>query len=202
MLFLIFHWLVQIPFTNWIEVIKLFGAAAVFGIGLRQYRKSQVWKRLEFVSDQMKRFYDDTAAKAAMTMLDWDNKEMTLFKHRGDDDDATVEVTYALVARSLGVDTTKRYGKNESAIREIFERFLEYLARFEGFLQADTVKQNDLDPYLDYWVKLLSGHDPHSPLVTKTVLPQLWKFIDYYGYKDVRHFVNRYHRVALPELRD
>ena len=180
-----FHWLSRsVNFSNWIEITKILGAALAFGIGLRQYRKSEVWKRLEFVADEMKIFYADAAAKAAMTMLDWRRKEMALFKYRDENDYRRVVVDYEIVASSLGVDPELQYGKTQSAIREIFERFLEFLARFEGFLEAGVVKQSDLNPYLDYWIKLISGHDAHSPEVTKLVLPQLWRFIDYYGYRE------------------
>jgi hypothetical protein len=29
----------------------------------------------------------------------------------------------------------------------------------------------------------------------------LWKFIDYYGYRDVRKFISRYEPVAFPEFK-
>ena len=167
--------------------------------GVFQYRKSQVWKRLEFVSSEMRTFFDDAAAKAGMTMLDSRRREIALFKHRGEDDLARVMVDYEMVSKSLGTDPTMRYDKNESAIREIFERFLEFLARFEGFIASGGVAKKDFTPYLDYWVKLLAGKDERSPEAkAQIVLPQLWRFIDYYGYRDVRKFVGRYHTVAFP----
>jgi hypothetical protein len=150
----------------------------------------------------MKIYYDDVAVKAAMTMLDWRKKEMALFKYRDEDDYGRVVVNYEIVAGSLSVDRESQYDKAQSAIREIFERFLEFLVRFEGFLEAGVVKQSDLNPYLDCWIKLISGRDAHSPEATKQVLPQFWKFIDYYGYRDVRRFVGRYQNVVFPEFKD
>jgi hypothetical protein len=191
-----------VSFSNWIEITKIVGAAFAFWIGLRQYRKSEVWKRLEFVAAEMKVFYQDTAVRTAMSMLDWRKKEMALFKYRDENDYNRVVVDYEIVARSLGVDPELQYDKTQSAIREIIERFLEFLARFEGFLEAGVVEQSDLTPYLDYWMRLISGCDAHSPEATKQVLPQLWKFIDYYGYRDVRRFVGRYQNVAFPEFKD
>jgi hypothetical protein len=201
--FRVLDWLCGfLTFSNWLEIMKIAGAALAFGIGLWQYSKSQTWKRLEFVAAEMSSFFNDTAARDAMTVLDWRKKEMTLYKYRGEGDSKLVTVNYELVASSLGVGPDTHHNKKQSAIREIFERFLEFLARFEGFLKAKVVKKEDLDPYLDYWTKLISGHDTHSPEVTKQVLPQLWKFIDYYGYRDVRQFINRYHSVAFPESKD
>ena len=199
----IFHWLCRsVSVSNWIEITKILGASLAFSIGLWQYRKSEAWKRLEFVAAEMKIFYDDVAVKAAMAMLDWRKKEMTLFKYRGENDYSRVVVDYEIVADSLSINPDSQYGKTQSAIREIFERFLEFLARFEGFLEAGVVKQSDLNPYLDYWMKLISGRDSHSSEATEQVLPQLWKFIDYYGYRDVRRFVGRSHNVVFPEFID
>lgn len=197
----LFDWLFRSPapstFSDWMDVAKTIGAGIAFMIGLQQYRRSQVWKRLEFVSAQMKIFFDDRAVRVTMHMLDWRKKTFPLYKFRNEDDEQEVTVEYKDVATALGVDPATRYDKKLSAIREAFERFLEYLARFEGFLDAGAVEPADLNPGLDYWVKLLSGHDTHSPEVTQNVLPSLWRFIDYYGYQDVRRFVNRYHSVAF-----
>jgi hypothetical protein len=194
-------WFSSISFSNWIEIIKIAGAAVAFGIGLWQYRKSQGWKRLEFVASETKAFYDDTAVKAAMSMLDSRKKKMALFKFRNENDLERVVVDYEVVASALGTDAEMQYDKRQSAIREIFERFLEFLARFDGFVEAGLVRKKDLNPYLDYWMKLIAGHDDHSREATEKVLPHLWKFIDYYGYRDVRRLVSRYHTVAFPEFK-
>ena len=197
----LFLWLVwSVSFANWIEVLKIVGGAAAFWIGLSQYRKSEAWKRLEFVAAEMKAFYDDTAVKLAMGMLDWRRKEVALYKYRGENDFERATVDYAIVARALGIDPEAKYDKIHSAVREIFERFLEFLARFEGFLATGVVKQTDLTPYLDYWIKLIAGQDAHSPEVSKEVLPSLWRFIDYYGYRDVRRFIERYEKLAFPKF--
>jgi len=200
----LFDWMVPpapTSFSSWIEAVKVVGAAIGFAIGLQQYRKSQVWKRLDFVSAQMKIFFDDRAVRSTMHMLDWRKKKMPLYKFRDEDDDEQATVVYKDVAAALDIDPKTHYDKKLSAIREAFERFLEYLARLEGFLDAGAVEATDLNPGLDYWVKLLAGRDTHSPEVTEEVLPSLWKFIDYYGYRDVRRLVSRYHTIAFPEFK-
>lgn len=163
---LILLWLFRsVSFSNWIEVLKLLGAAV----------------------------------KLAMGMLDGRKKEVALYKYSGENDFAREVVEYAIVANALSVDPEKKYDRVHSAVREIFERFLEFLARFEGFLATGVAKQTDLNPYLDYWVRLIAGQDAHAPEVTEKVLPSLWKFIDYYGYRDVRRFIGRYETVKFPE---
>jgi hypothetical protein len=185
---------------DWVGLLKILGATVAFGIGLWQYRKNQAWKRVEFVASEMKAFFDDEAVKAAMTMLDWRRKEMELFRYRGHGDSTTVEVSYDLVAASLGTDPKRRHNKEESAVREIFDRFLSFLERFEGFIETGVVTEKDLKPYLHYWTRLLSGRDERSPEVTEKVLPELWKFIGHYGYENIVRFVDRYDEIR-PELK-
>lgn len=71
-----------------------------------------------------------------MIMLDWRKKKIPLYKHRNENDFKEVTVEYGIVASSLTVDPDIQFFKVQSAARETFERFLEYLARFEGFLDA------------------------------------------------------------------
>lgn len=182
-----------------LKLIQFVAAGIAFLIGLCQYRKAQTWKRVEFVASEMRTFFDDEAARAARTMLDSSPKYMALYKYRGEEDWEKETVTYALVASALGTDAHAHYCKAQSAIREIFERFLEFLARFEGFIQTKIVKESDLTPYLDYWVRLLAGADQKSPKVTSEVLPQLWKFIHFYQYEDVARFIARYEKIK-PEF--
>lgn len=197
----IVDWLKARPFSERIELAKIAAGTIAFAFGLWQYRKAQKWKRLEFVAGEMKIFFDDPATRLAMTMLDWRKKAIPLFKHRDANSIEQVTVDYSLVAEALGTDPELKYDRYKSAIREIFERYLEFLARFEGFIAAGLVKRKDFTPYLDYWVKLISGNDPHSPEATEKLLPSLWRFIDYFGYRDVRRFVGRYHKVIFGDLK-
>lgn len=95
-------------FSEWMDVVKVVGAAIAFGIGLWQYRSSQVWKRLEFVSAQMKIFFDDPAVRTTMQMLDWRKKKIPLFKFRDEADGEQATVDYKMVASALGTDPETR----------------------------------------------------------------------------------------------
>jgi hypothetical protein len=182
--------------ADYLEGIKILGAALAFLIGLAQYRKSQKWKRVEFVASEMKVFFDDEAVKAATLMLDWSQKEIDLYKYRENEDNEKEWVTYALVAESLNTDPEAHYDKRQSAIREIFDRLLTFLERFESFIEAGVVEKKDLEPYLHYWIKMLAGKDDKSPLVSQQVLPHLWRFAVHFRYQKVLRFVERYERLT------
>lgn len=181
----------QIP---WLEIIKLVGAGIAFVLGLYQYVKAQRWKRVEFVAAEMKSFKENPATTGARIMLDWSVKTIPLYRFRGDDDEELVKVSYDVVSDALMVPPPG-FDKRECAIREIFDEFLEFLERFEGFINVRVVGEEEFSPYLHYWTKLLSGNDKHAPEATETVLPALWKFIGYYGLDKVLKFVERYDKL-------
>ena len=95
-------WLFRsVSLSNWIEILKVVGAATALAIGVRQYNRAQIWKRLEFLSAEMRIFFDDVAVQAAMKMLDWRRRKIALFKSRGEDNDELRTVDYDLVSESL-----------------------------------------------------------------------------------------------------
>ncbi len=139
-----------------------------------------------------------------MIMLDWRKKLFELYKYRGSNDHTEVWVFYDQVASSLDINQDRHYDKKQSAIREIFDRFLGRMERLDGFIESQVVKQRDFSPYLHYWTELLSGNGGEGAKeVTEKVLPQFWEFAQFYGYSSVKKFVNRYHSIQpdlLPKL--
>lgn len=186
--------------SNTLEIVKIVAAGIAFCVGLCQYRAAQRWKRVEFVAAEMKLFFEDEAVKAALAMLDWSQREIALHRHRDPNDHKTDWVTYEITASALNTDPDATYDPIQTPIREIFDAFLAHLERFESFVQAKVVKESDLDPYLHYWTRLLSGNDEKSPLVRQRLLPQLWTFVSHFRYTKVVKFVSRYHELT-PELK-
>ena len=182
-----------------LEIAKIGGAGIAFSIGLWQYMRAQRWKRVEFVASEMKSFFNDDAAKAAMLMLDWSEKDIEIHRHRDSNDHSKKQVTHKIAASALDTNPGVHYDDVQSPIREIFDSFLVSLERFESFIEAGVVSKNDLNPYLHYWMKLLSGNDKNAPLVTKELLPQFWTFVAHFRYAKVTKLVSRYERL-IPEL--
>lgn len=79
--------------TEW---AKILGAIMVFSIGLWQYAKAQRWKRREFIAAQVKEFESDKKIQLAMTMLDWNNREL-YFPSEASDKPIALKVDTALL---------------------------------------------------------------------------------------------------------
>jgi hypothetical protein len=174
------------------EVLQLVGAATAFAIALWQYVRAQSWKRAEFVANEVRAFVSDAAVVKVMTMLDWGSREIELGERGEDGNPKKTLVTYQLVSSALMThEEHGGFSGKEAAIRDCFDRFLEYLERFEAFIEAGLVRPRDFSPYLHYWTTLLAGE--YGGIPQSDVLPRFWKFVDSYGYKGVRRLISRYH---------
>jgi hypothetical protein len=146
--------------------------------GLYQYRRSQLWKRAEFIAGEMKSFFADRHVIEALTMIDWSTRRINLLGSLSVDPKDWARVTRekqngALLPHKLkpaAPDKTHAdseqindpeqtadsdlagYSREEVAIRDAYDAFLDGLERFAGFLNTGLVTVSDLRPYLRYWL--------------------------------------------------
>jgi hypothetical protein len=140
--------------TEW---AKIAGAIVVFSIGLWQYAKAQRWRRREFIAAQVKEFESDKKIQLAMTMLDWNNREL-YFPSEASDKPIALKVDTALLCSAfLPHQWVKCYSKEEEMIRDCFDRFLDMLVMFWNFIDAGLISRDELRPYMQYWIRLISG---------------------------------------------
>lgn len=174
------------------EVLQLVGAGLAFVIALSQYVKAQSWKRAEFVANEVRAFLSDADVLKVMTMLDWGSRGIELGERAEDGSPRKTRVNYELLSSALMTrdEHGGAFSEQEAAIRDCFDRFLEYMERFEAFIEAGLVRPRDFSPYLHYWTALLAGE--YGKIRHREVLPKFWRFVDFYGYSGVRHLVSRY----------
>lgn len=134
-------------------MITLLAGVAAFLIGLLQYRQAQKWKRSEWVANEMEKFFSDPAVASAFKMIDYGSRKVALFLERPQSEQYAevhdLEVAIALQPN----DVHGPFDEKETAIRDIFDRFLERLERIYSFLGAGLVTTADVRPYLYYWAK-------------------------------------------------
>jgi hypothetical protein len=180
-----------------IELIKIVGGGIAFGFGLRQYRSAQTWKRLEFVAEQTDAFFKNESVQNVLLMLDWNGRDLDLFH-----DGKTLNVVnYEILEEALKIHEEKPGGHFtdvEAAIRDEFDVFLGGLTKFENFIEAGLITAEDVRPYIEYWVKVLSGQK--GGIVRSMVLQRFWEYVDYYDQSPVRSLLSRY--AILPSTLD
>ena len=172
--------------------VSLLVASTAFLAGLIQYRKAQAWKKAEFVAGEVKALFADPAVRLALHLLDW-NLSCHDLRSR-DDEDALKEVWIgdATLVTALSPHSVRPTGFHpvEVRVRLAFDALLDGLQRFEHFIETELVRERDFLPYLRYWLDLIgssSGYGKSAP-----VLHAIWRYIDFYRYKDVQRFFVRY----------
>src|SRR2546429_6752456 len=63
---------------DWLKLLGLIGAAIAFLAGLQQYGKTQRWKRVEFLANEIKELLADRRASLALSMIDRTSTEYRL----------------------------------------------------------------------------------------------------------------------------
>src|SRR5262245_54386451 len=84
-------------------IVQGLGFIATIGAGvfaLKTFRRSEQWKRAEFVADEMKEFFANKHVQRSLMMIDWDTRPITLLDPTGSDD-GTVAVTRELQVQAL-----------------------------------------------------------------------------------------------------
>ena len=169
-----------------LEILKLFGAGAAFLLALFQYTKAQKWKRKEYVSNQMEKFFQNPDVILSMQMLDWLERPLTLKSGR------TFDFNNKCLKKILageGKSNVIRFSAEEAELRDSFSTFLDYLQQFNSDIASGLIKKEDLEIYLSYWLQKISSVRTASERETVEIVN---RFINDYGYSGVTDLVGRY----------
>ena len=180
-------------------VIKVVGgltALILFIVGFIRYRKDQIWRRKEFVSKEIKDFFEDHTIHNCLLMLDWDMRYIELYPSNPEFDKrfskiGRKEITSALIPHG---EFKYKYTRDESLIRDSFDYFLDRLSRLEHFIQANLIEPSDLIPYVKYWIDTIADDLP-EPLKST-----LKNYIEHYKYADIIRLFSRFNKNIRPRL--
>lgn len=158
--------------------------------GIGQYKKDQRWKKAEFVAKEIKEFKSDPIIKNLMLMLDWNKREIKLSQ---DENMIIIDIDFIL-CKALQPKTYLNekggFTPQESLIRDHFDAFLDYLERFEAFIETGLVSEEDFSPYLNYWFNIIGNRN--SGRKNQKFYDIFWQYIDSLGYTKVQKLMSRY----------
>ena len=67
----------------------------------------------------------------------------------------------SLVALEAALHTSGEYTKEKATIRDCFDTFLYYIERFERFLKLKLISEDEIFPYLRYYIRIFRGKLDH-----------------------------------------
>ena len=127
----------------------------------------------------------------ALTMLDWNDREIEFYPEEKKESDRVVDVDDKLIEEALSVED-EEFSDEEIAVRDTFDEFFGNLERFDHYIISGLVRYSEFHPYLAYWLWILT--DRSGSKKPTTVVDAFTDFIDYYEYDGVQHLLNEYRR--------
>jgi hypothetical protein len=149
----------------------------IAGAGLeasnRQNKTNQDWKRSEFIAGEVKEFYRDPTVARVLQMIDYSDRRYDIGVKDKDGNALLTRVTHSemaalelreepsWVAIEAALRTSGRYTDEEATIRDFFDTFLYYIERFERFLKLGLISEDEIFPYLRYFIRIFRGELTH-----------------------------------------
>ena len=142
----------------------------------------QRWKRVQYTYQLVKEFMAKESTKKALAMLDTTN-EIEIFPNKENRDDRFYYVEDDLILRALSIDDgLTGFSPQEFAVRMIFDEFFTDLSMFQNHIEAKLIRLEDVQPYLEYWIKSINGH---GVVKGDLLASQIDKFLRTFDYRAV-----------------
>lgn len=196
-----------------VSIFGFAAVAITLLFGFIQYRRAERWRRGEFVAKEIKDFLSDPAVRNTLLMIDWGRRRINVYQLPNQADSDGELITRGIQWRALLPDKVKWnhpeyraaaaqqgdaahgvapaepedyqavFTALEAKIRETYDIFLGYLARFSNFLELKLIKPGEIEPYLAYWLdSITSNADPEYDATWRCAL---LTYINYYRYSGV-----------------
>lgn len=155
------------------------------GFALWRWIVDQRWRRVQYASQLLEKFFAKENTKKALLMLDA-TTEIEIFPLESDPAKRCHYVDDEIIIEALRPEMHVGFAKAPFAIRMIFDEFFTDLSMFQHHIDANLLELGDVMPYLEYWIKSINGHGPvfeqvHSPALAE----QINKFLQAFGYKAI-----------------
>jgi hypothetical protein len=204
-------------------VVSIFGfggTIAALYFGFRQYRRSEQWKKSEFVAKEIKEFESDPVIRNALLMIDWGSRRVNLFLKTDPSKDDLIKITretqcWALLPHTIEIDYLPgeanpsevegvsrrnfmgKFTPIEARIRDTYDIFLDRLERFANFIKSGLVDAEEFRPYLIYWTDSITNGTDHPGDVAWQCA--LLTYINYYNYPGVQYLFARFGKDITPD---
>lgn len=156
-------------------IFALFNYAA----DVSETKRAELWRRRQFVDERFSRFEANPKVEAAMTMLDYWDRPVSL-----PGSGKRVMVSNDLLTRALSAGKSKLV-MNEVLIRDAFDEFFDGMDRLGIMWDVGLISLEDLLPYVRYWLELLDSPSRHRNEEFGPV---------------VRSYIHKFHFEALERL--
>jgi hypothetical protein len=124
----------------------------------------------------VKEFLQKETTKKAFEILDVEGEVVEFGS-------ATIEITDDFLIGAISTfDQKKNNSEMELVVRGILDEFFDDLSIFQSHVEAGLIELKDIKPYLEYWIRELTGR---GRLCGKSFAEQTLKYLRFFGYNRV-----------------
>ncbi|HKP76010.1 MAG TPA: hypothetical protein VJT67_10735 [Longimicrobiaceae bacterium] len=165
---------------KWLQLLTLVGGLTAFGIGLREYRQEQRWKRLEYFTQLMQSFEGEAEVRTALNLLEY-NQPRVCTQDEGETRCFTA--TDSLVLSALdGAMQNRVLTPDEHVVVRSLDRMLSALDRMDYLQGEGLVAEEVRHPTMAYWISLVGDRRNRAkPAVVRDKLCEYIRFFEYDG---------------------
>ncbi len=197
------------------------GAIIIFIVGYKRYKKGQDWTKVEFLVEKVRLFHTDKKVQNAMSMLDWEERNVELFPDKKEREDRYVFIDRKVVTRALiyhaeilRLPKGFKHTEVDVVIADTFDRFFVQLESFWIFIEKKLLTIEQIKPYIYYWISILlevgalpedfdeiTDLDEKKRLEASYLLRQaLYIYITQFGFVGTQQLCKSYYEEISPEL--
>jgi len=196
-----------------VSILGFGGTITALLFGVFQYRRSERWKRAEFVAKEVKEFESDPVVRNALLMIDWGVRKINLNFVPNEKFDNYIEVTREMQRKALmphpykTIDDSdvscddpegpvRGFTSVEALIRDAYDTLLDHLERFGNFVRSGLVSKEEFEPYLIYWLQSMTANEGSKD--DRAWRLALLTYISFYRYSGVKHLFKVYGMAVEP----
>lgn len=158
------------------ELLTLLVAVVGGAFALWRWREDQRWRRVQQAQTLVKEFLQKETTKKAFEILDVEGEVVEFGS-------ATIEITDDFLIGAISTfDQEKNNSEMELVVRGILDEFFDDLSIFQSHVEAGLIELKDIKPYLEYWIRELTGR---GRLCGKSFAEQTLKYLRFFGYNRV-----------------
>ncbi|MEL6938878.1 MAG: lipase family protein [Cyanobacteria bacterium J06598_1] len=208
--------------AQWLLILGFLLTGGAITWGVYQYVQQQKWQHIEFLRQAVKEFEQDPEIYNALKILDFEEyRDYHIAQPvalSGSEQAFSFNVTDDLLCSALARHDQRARVKHqldyhqdqdvldpadlrryqiETALRDWFNKMLNGLEHFGYFIESGLFTPKELEPWLNYWVKLI-GDPVYRRPGSSRVYDALYSYIHHSGFFGVQKLFERFGYRILP----
>jgi hypothetical protein len=171
------------------EMAAFVVAVAGGGFALWRWMVDQKWRRVQYAQSLIKTCFENEKVIKACEILDTFDQKIRFDEENCSEGYRDIQITDKFLIEALSTfEQKEKNTEDEQAVRHVFDDFFDQLTAFQNHIDAGLIKMRDVRPYLEYWIKELTGN---GKVHSAEFAGQTYKYLNYFGYNKVLIFARK-----------